>query len=179
MFWKCDKSQEVFHPSCRDPGKTQWRWLQGALHGALSSTPLPLQHGFLSRDTGVRLKSRPHTRWGLGRHTHAGLRRQRQHRGARRHASAPSAFPPADSAKAAFGFSGSYHWNPSSPSRASEYWEISRGLVGPCVTREVQDPGALRTSCFHFPGQAGRFWADILGGAGRPPASPKILEAIQ
>ena len=77
-------------------------------------------------------------------------------------------------------FCGSYNWNPSSPCRASEYWEISRGLVGPCVTREVQDPGALRRSCFHFPGQAGQVWADILGGAaGQPPASPKILEAIQ
>lgn len=77
-------------------------------------------------------------------------------------------------------FCGSYNWNPSSPSQASEYWEISRGLVGPCVTREVQDPGALRRSCFHFPGQAGQVWADILGGAaGQPPASPKILEAIQ
>ena len=77
-------------------------------------------------------------------------------------------------------FCGSYNWNPSSPCRASEYWEISRGLVGPCVTREVQDPGALRRSCFHFPGQAGQVWADILGGAaGQPPASPKILEDIQ
>lgn len=52
--------------------------------------------------------------------------------------------------------------------------------MGPRVAREVQDPGALRRSCFHLPGQAGQVRAGILGGAaGQPPASPTIPEAIQ